>query len=274
MAAARPPSLRFASVRPVHLRATLALRRLLPSLLLIALPSCGSRLAGHVEVLASIRHLASGDAWDLEEQAYRAVYHGFLGQSGFRLVITPISDASLVEATTFDKVSPEESFFGQNHDDAEHERNLVIRQAEGVLRSLAARRSGKNRTEIINAIVMAADRLRGDLASSHILIVLSTGFEQSSVMNMADYRLTLNDDATRKRLIDHLKVTGQVPDLRGATVCMVGITNGAGGWSDYNRRRGVQRFWQDYFAAAGANLVGYGSTVASCPVPVVPPRSG
>jgi hypothetical protein len=236
------------------------------ALLVASVSACASDPEGvHVEVLVSVRHLAPGSAWDLETQSFRATYAELLSRSGYRVVVTPISDHSLGEASLFDQIAPIESFFGSNHDDAQSQRTVQEKKAEGALSVLDSRRSGPKRTEIINAIVGAKDRFEADSRFLHrLLIIVSTGFEQSSVVNMADYNLKLNWPFMRKRLIDHLKATGQVVDLRAVDVCMLAITSGDGNWADYNRSRGVRKFWEDYLAAGGANLVGYGGTIGSC----------
>jgi hypothetical protein len=219
----------------------------------------------HVEVLAGIRHVAPGAAWDLEVQSYRAANAELLRRNGYRIVITPLSDSSLAEASIFDEVAPNASLFGSNNDDADSQLKAAEKKAEETLAILDSRRSGKMRTEILNAIVGAKDRFEADARRPRrLLIVEATGFEQSSVVNMADYNLKLNSPVIRRRLIDHLKATGQIVDLRGVEVCMLGITSGEGNWSDYNRSRGVRLFWTDYYTAAEADLVGYGGAVASC----------
>jgi len=245
------------------------MRALLPLIAAATLPvlasACGSTNgAAHVEVVAAVRHVAPGEAWDLEAASYRATFHELLQQNGDRLVVTPLSDRSLSETPIFNLIAPTESFVGSNHDDAEHDRSKDEAEAAISLKTLAARRAGSKRTEIIDALVGAHERFDAD--DEHVvrlLLVISTGFEQSSIVNMADYGLKLNAPTIRRRLIAHLKATGQVVDLRGIRVCMLGITGGEGGW-DYNRRKGVRLFWEDYFRAAGAVLEGYGPTAASC----------
>ena len=228
---------------------------------------CGSKTESvHVEVLAGVRHVAPGDAWDLEVRAYRATYGELLRRDGYRVVIAPISDRSLSEAPVFDATAAAESFFGMNQDDAEHARTQTAKRAEIALATLGSRRNGLARTEIINAVVAAHDRFDVDPGSKrHVLVILSTGFEQSSIANMADYGLRLNAPSIRRRFVEHLRATGQVVELRGVDVCMLAVTTGQGHWSDYNRSRGVRLFWRDYFAAAGARLAGYGNSVESCP---------
>jgi len=234
--------------------------------LAITTTGCGATsLSAHVEVLASIKHSAPGNAWDLEAESYRAIYTALLGRNGVRIVITPISDHSLAEASLFDEVSPIKSLFGMNDYDASQERKALATKAERALAILQSRQFGSKRTEIINAIFGAADRFEAaPHDASRLLIILANSFEQSSILNMADYHLNLNSGAIRRRVLDHLKATGQLVALHGVDVCMLAVTNGDDNWADYNRSRGVRRFWQDYFAAAGAHLVGYGAAIGSC----------
>ncbi|HEY5257198.1 MAG TPA: hypothetical protein VIJ12_02360 [Candidatus Baltobacteraceae bacterium] len=219
----------------------------------------------NVEVLASIRELAPGDAWTLEAAAYRATYDALAANDSTRVVVTPISDNSLSEVPLLDAVSPHEGLFGMNERDARLRRTALTALANAALSELGQRTTGRGRTEIINAIFGAANRFESvTKGARNLLVILSSGFEQSSILNMADYRLTLNSNATLGRVLEHLKATGQVVDLRGTDVCMIGITSGDGHWADFNRSRGVRRFWQRYFADSGANLVGYGTDIQSC----------
>jgi hypothetical protein len=234
--------------------------------LAMVITGCGAASPSiHVEVLASIRHSASGSAWNVEAESYRGICTALLGRNDIRIVITPISDRSLTEASLFDEISPGESLFGKNDYDASRERKSLARKAEDVLATLLSRRSGSPRTEIINAIVGVADRFAAaPHDASRLLVIVSTAFEQSSILNMADYHLNLNSGAIRRRVLEHLKATGQLVNLRGVDVCMLAITNGDHNWADYNRSRGVRRLWRDYFAAAGARLMGYGAAIGSC----------
>jgi len=241
--------------------------RILSALLgALSASGCGAASGSmHVETIASVRGDARDGAWALEARAFRTVASAAMAKNGFRLIVTPISDGSIGEVPLLDATAPTESFLGLNQYDADRQRRKLQRQAEGALAQLEARTRVGNRTEIINAIVGALDRFESDhVYPRRLLIILSNGFEQSSIVNMGDYDLKLNLPAIRQRLIDHLKATGQIVDLHGTDVCMIGTTNGDGHWADYNRMRGVRQFWNDYFAASGAAYIGIGPTIESC----------
>jgi hypothetical protein len=236
----------------------------LPLALMFAATALSGCRHGHVELLASTRLQAADNAWDFEAAAFQDAVSRAVAP-GQRLVIAPISDRSWAESSLFDASIPEFSLFGQNQHfiDVEVKEKRVA--AKGVLTTLDQRRRGSNRTEIFSAVSAAANRFGTDEPETRkLLVILSTGFEQSATVNMADYNLSL-DEALTDKLIRQMGHVRTMPRLEGVDVCMAGITAGQGRF-DIIRGERIHRFWDAYFHAAGGRLASYGPTLQNCPL--------
>ena len=218
----------------------------------------------HVEVLASNHHQARGNAWPLERDAFLQLANTGI-QPGWHIVVSPISERSFALQALYDEALPAYSFVGTNFYQQDLAKKKGQADVKKALAVLDANRAGSDRTEIIAAIGSAAKRFGGDKGSSKkILVILSSGFEQSSVINMADYHLDLNE-ATAKHIVEHLQQLGTMPQLSGVDVCMAGITAGDHQWADQKRLVNIEHFWELFFTSAGANLVWYEPTLKGCP---------
>jgi hypothetical protein len=106
-------------------------------------------------------------------------------------------------------------------------------------------------SEIIAEINAAAQRLPSNAGR---LIIISHGFEQSTLANFYDWNLPPNPQVFLK----HLAKKRLIPKLQGVNVCMLGITSG----NDNNARGDlawrVRGYWEAFFERAGANLEAYG----------------
>jgi len=225
------------------------------TLLLVIGVGCSSATS-HVEILASIRADAPGPAWNAESLDYR-VLERLAFSYGHHVVITPISDASSTERPLLDASIPGLSLTGLNPRQLDDLAVADRKLSESALHALWSRAAGRQRTEIIAATVAAAERFADDPPGTRkILIVLSTGFEQSSVVNMADVSQNLN--AETWPVIRRLGKSQMLPQLSGVTVCMASISAGLHGWSDSPEYRRIHRFWHAYFQTAGAALISYG----------------
>lgn len=100
-----------------------------------------------------------------------------------------------------------------------------------------------NRTDLLATLFDAADVIRGSDASRARIIVLSDMLQSTRDMDMEN-----GFGATADAWLSERKRQGLLPDLSGACVVVVG--------GDRSTERGARvfRFWQDYFAAAGAEL--------------------
>ncbi len=217
----------------------------------------------HVEVIASTRHEAPGNAWVVESRAFDYVARNG-SKPGWRVIVTPIAERSLTAASPYDESTPPKSVFGPNDLDRSKKADADYVKAKRMFASTFAVPDGSARTEIIAAIGAAADRIQSDSgATNRLLVILSTGFEQSSIVNMGDYGLDLARSSAH--ILAHLRQTGTLPNLRGVDVCMAGITSGLGDWTDLKRAREIERFWRRFFAASGARLISYGVSIETCP---------
>lgn len=232
---------------------------------------CGFTAAGfngcsgesHLEVLASNRHQARGDAWNLESQAFQQLVDKTI-QPGWHVSISAISERSFAAESLYDETIPAYSIVGTNLYQQEQALKKARQDLKNVLAVLDSNRKGSDRTEIIAAASAAAERFDTDkTASRKLLVIISSGFEQSSVVNMADYSLNLNDEMT-DRIIGHLKTLGTMPHLPGVDVCMAGITAGDRRWADHKRLLNISRFWHVFFQAAGARLASYNPSLKGC----------
>jgi len=169
----------------------------------------------------------------------------------------PVSDASATERPLLDESIPGESVVGKNSRQLRDMASADRLAAEKALGDLSRRTDGRQRTEIIAAVNGAAERFLDDgPGTKKYLLILTTGYEQSSIVNMADVRLDLRQ-ATWP-LIRRLTRTGAMPNLRGVDVCMGSVTSGLGAWADTPQYRRIHAFWGAFFAQSGARLVSYG----------------
>jgi hypothetical protein len=230
------------------------------SLLIFAVAGCGNPHPAHIEALTATRREAPGAAWQVEEAAYRHLTNAAI-KSGWRVVVTPITDRSLAVPPLFDTTIPAFSIFGENEYHLKKDIAADRSRADQALRTLWTY-PGVNRTEILAAVNGAADRFEDDSADRKVLVIISTGYEQSSIVNMADYNADLY--AATRRILHHMRVTRTLPRLSGVSVCMAGITSGQHNWADLKRSRDVRHFWHAFFSATGARLVSYGVSLEGC----------
>ena len=199
----------------------------------------------------------------LERSAFQVVADKAI-QPGWHVVIAPISERSFGIAALYDETLAAFSPTGTNY----YQQDLAMKKARGdltkVLATLETSSAGSDRTEIIAALGAASERFASDEnAGKKLLVILTPGFEQSSIVNMGDYHLNLND-AVSDRIIRHLEALGTMPRLAGVRVCMAGVTAGDRRWADYKRQINIEHFWHTFFSRAGAQLTGYSPSLATC----------
>lgn len=95
------------------------------------------------------------------------------------------------------------------------------------------------------------------------LLIVCSDMLQST--NAYDFYSQPLDDAQSQRIIDELRGSGQLPDLGGVSVWVVGAGRDSVFEIASERNQGIERFFRLYFAAAGARLVTYSSTLAAFP---------
>lgn len=209
-----------------------------------------------------MRDTAPGAAWGRELAILRENVLPHVGP-GDRLVVAPIGSHSYTDSPVLDLTLESASAIGSNPLQLTlRNRNLLRHAYAAAVRGLANDRSTAN-TEIIAATMAAADRFGSNPGAAKVLILDSTGYEQSSLLNMADVRQQLDAD-TIAQLVERIRRANELPRLDGMRVCVAGISAGEGGWAVERRIIDVRAFWQAFFRASGATLVSYGTTPEGC----------
>ena len=123
----------------------------------------------------------------------------------------------------------------------------ALKKVESALRQTAPARA----TAIIDSLEAAARSFRAipKLPARKSLVILSDMIEDSAGIHL------LREDLTpkgRQQIIERIKREGRMPDLRDVSV----IVAGARSDPKISRRvnDGIERWWQEFFAAAGARL--------------------
>jgi hypothetical protein len=115
-------------------------------------------------------------------------------------------------------------------------------------------------SEIIAALKAAGQRVKGPGE----ILVLSHGFEQSTLMNLYDYYLNLQSPRVRARLLEKVKTAIGLPDLKGQEVCFAGLTSGSGSEASARLTSALELFWNQLIEASGGRLVGYSYSPQLC----------
>lgn len=245
-------------------RISLPLRSRYAGALAVAVVLTGCSLGGGrvVQVLANVRDAAPGQAWSRETSVLHDDVLPHIG-GGDRLVVAPIGTRSYTDPPVLDLTLASPSAFGANPLQLTLQNRRLLRSAYATaVRGLARDRSARQ-TEIVAALMAAADRFSAEPDAVKVLVLDSTAYEQSSIVNMADSRETLDAGAIAQ-LVAHIRVLHELPDLHGVRVCVTGITAGERGWADEERVLAVRAFWRAFFAASGATLVSYGTSPDAC----------
>lgn len=105
-----------------------------------------------------------------------------------------------------------------------------------------------SRSTLILAAIAAAAQAFGAAPRHGVLILLSDGVEEGPVVNLSKWT---GDAKAITAQMQHVKQAGEIPDLSGVNMTVVG----AGGAGNY---AAVERWWRTYAAATHAKLVAYG----------------
>jgi hypothetical protein len=261
-------------------------RKLALGIVLIVPVACHStpEAITHVEIIAAEHYAAPEKTWDDEIDNLHQILSFYSSQRSIDLSVTPISDHSETEPDfEIFRPTPSQSFGDSNDVLREaNEKRRMKKNYDSAFNSLDLTQPSHNKTEIIASILAAENRFASyaspnTLPVKNILIILSSGFEQSAAplagtnytdpktgLNLADEHIVLEKDKIRDGIIGYLKQTAQIVDLKGASVCMIGITSGFHGHIPHKRSQAIHAFWSRYFAESNAELIGYGSGTSSC----------
>jgi hypothetical protein len=104
-------------------------------------------------------------------------------------------------------------------------------------------------TDILGALMIAAELLENPPAARNVMIVFSDMREATPLLDLETPKLVSVDSAMLK-----IESHGMLPDLRAADVYALGV-DAAGKSVDY--WQSLSAFWRTYFARAGAHLLRY-----------------
>jgi hypothetical protein len=230
--------------------------------LVAALAGCSGPQERFVQVVANVRDAAPGNAWNAELAVLR---NQVLPQirAGDHFIVAPAGAHSYTQAPALDVTLGSTSAFGPNPLQVTIRNRALAQRAYATIVSALESSRSKNQTEIVAATMAAADRFAAYPGAEKILILDSTGYEQSTLLNMADVRQPL-DARTDALLVERFRRANELPDLHGVRVCVAGISSGESGWAVERRVLAVRAFWERFFSATGATLVSYGTTLEGC----------
>lgn len=115
-------------------------------------------------------------------------------------------------------------------------------------------------TEIVAALKAAGERARGPGK----ILLLVHGFEQSSLVNLYDYRLKLERPEVRQDILGRVKKQLGLPDLARQQVCFAGLTAGNDLNANARLTTSIRQFWQELVEASGGKWAGYGASPRVC----------
>lgn len=231
-------------------------RRLAPLVLAVALlaAGCGGRPATEpagrpVVILLDL----SGST-----EAVAPLYKRYVGQvvdsleGGEHLLVVPISGASLTAAAAVELRFPAYHRFTTNS--FAHGRAMKkLRQEalDGVDKLLASpRTAAAQRTAIIDGLLQTGDLIAGRPGAT--ICIISDMVEDSDLA-----RFESLTEAAIPAVLEKVEAGGRLPRFPGETgVHVAGL--GAAGQMEPARILAVRRFWEQFFARAGATLVEYG----------------
>lgn len=216
--------------------------------------------SGFVQVVADAKAVAPGTEWGNETELFQRDVLSEVGD-GDRLLVAPIDANSYSDAPVFDETFPAVSI--QNVPLTVTMRTRDLRNAAVAAFGRLGLSNESRRTEIVGAILAAGNRFETSRATRKVLVIISSGFEQSGLVNMADVRMRLAPGLTSE-LIRAIRARGELPSLSGVDVCFGGITAGENGWAEQRRLLEIGEFWRQFFMASGARLRSYGAAFHGC----------
>jgi hypothetical protein len=232
--------------------------------LLIVLTACAKLRTAHVELLLNDGLTAPGDAWKTETLLFDLALKD-VNRQGWHIVIAPISDRSYATSPVFDETLPRADVTSEiNPTDIDDFLAPVLSREHEALEAIKVFPQVQGRTEIFAAIKASADRLQLEPDSvDKLMILISTMWEQSGAVNMADAQLRLDERET-ERILDHLAKAHLQPNLRGVQICVAGLSAGLNDTLRSSQQGHVGAFWQAYFTRAGGTLVSYNVSLDGC----------
>lgn len=104
-------------------------------------------------------------------------------------------------------------------------------------------------TEILSSLQVAERVLSAFPQKKKVLVIFSDMIEESGIANFARDN---PNDFRNKSIIEKLKKTGTLPDLKNTVVYVAGATH-----PDSEKYNGIRKFWIHFFRETGADLKPY-----------------
>jgi hypothetical protein len=166
-------------------------------------------------------------------------------QDGDRIVVGTITGRSYIDfKPAVDAEIPKQSIW-VNRITYEQKLAKTQKNIRAEVEKLLSAKRGTPRTEIINSLNIA-DKIFHNEKRQKILILLSDMIQDSKEYNFDRTKVT---NAYTTRIIKYRKKKKLIPDLKTVKVYVAGASA-----SDSRKFRSIEKFWNRYFAATGADF--------------------
>jgi hypothetical protein len=218
---------------------------LLATVLFFACTGCTAHAAHSAKVvLVFVDESASVRDFTVYREAWSKVLTSLHG--GDRIILAPISSRTYTAfRPLLDCEMPDYSYLRDNK--LTYDQKLATLE-RGLNRALerAASQPKSNKTDILNALVLAEKVFAGD-HRHHVLLLLTDGIEDSEEYSFERSRLS---DSFTKRVIERAREEGRLPNLGGAAVYVAGASARSA-----RKAREIERFWLLYVEATHGHLL-------------------
>jgi hypothetical protein len=190
----------------------------------------------------------SGSTNKARRTVYRNAFEMILEelQDGDRIVIGTITGRSYIDfKPAIDAEIPKQSIW-VNRITYEQNRAKVTKKIRRAVEYLLSTKRGTPHTEIINSLNIADKIFHNEKERQKILIILSDMIQDSKEYNFDRTKVT---NAYTTRIIKYRKKKKLIPDLKTVKVYVAGASA-----SDSRKFRSIEKFWNRYFAATGADF--------------------
>jgi len=175
--------------------------------------------------------------------AFEKIYQNL--QQGDRIIVGTITGRSYIDyKPAVDAEIPKQSIWANR---ITFEQNLAKtkKDIQTAVEKLLSAKRGTPRTEIINSLNIA-DKIFHNEKRQKILIILSDMIQDSKEYNFERVKVT---DAYTTNIIRDRERQNLIPNLETVKVYVAGASA-----SDSKKYRSIEKFWNRYFVAAGADF--------------------
>jgi hypothetical protein len=175
--------------------------------------------------------------------AFEKIYQNL--QQGDRIIVGTITGRSYIDfKPVVDAEIPKQSIW-VNRISFEQKLSRTKKEVQTEVEKLLARKHGTPHTEIINSLNIA-DKIFYNEKRQKILIILSDMIQDSKEYNFDRVKVT---DAYTSKIIRDRQKQNLIPNLETVKVYVAGASA-----SDSKKFRSIEKFWNRYFVAAGADF--------------------